>query len=378
MDGTLRIEIIGAEALEAADVALWHAMIADNPDLASPYFHPEFTRIAAQVSPHAAIAVFRRGNRTIGFFPHQRRGGLIQPIGAPLADYHGVISRTGEPIEPATVAQTLGGALRVGGWVSPAGPVKGFLARNQMAADVSGGSAALFERMEARNHRFFKNTRRLRRGFERDHGVPIFTWEDRDPATLDWIIGHKRKQYLRSRQHDVFACGWTGALLHGLLKARTAGFGLRVASLRTAAGHLVAAEASLDDGRTLHLWFPTYDPAYARYGVGTLLTLLEMEQAAASGYRRVDFGCGEDSYKSVLAEPSGTVFEGVVEGRGPDLARMAGRLMARGPAPLRRFKRSLDHRFDIINACETQTIDWWAGAADAAVAAARKTRRVSS
>ncbi|MGZ9100004.1 MAG: hypothetical protein ACXW3O_09895, partial [Brevundimonas sp.] len=102
------------------------------------------------------------------------------------------------------------------------------------------------------------------------------------------------------------------------------------------------------------------------------------EQAAASGYGLVDFGCGEESYKAVLAEPRGTVFEGVAEGPRPDLARLAGRLLARGPAPLRRFEQSLGRRFDIINACETRTADWWAGAAGAAVAAARKTLGVSA
>ena len=211
-------------------------------------------------------------------------------------------------------------------------PAPGFGVRNRMAADVSGGREALAERLEARSHRFFKNMRRLRRGFEREHGEPVFTWDDRAPGVLDWIIAHKRDQYRRSRRHDVFACGWTADLLHDLSETRTADFGLRIASLRTAAGELAAAEASLDDGRILHLWFPTYAPAFARHGVGTLLTRLELEQAAASGYRLVDFGSGDESYKAVMAEPSGTVFEGVAEGPRPDLARMAGRILARGPA----------------------------------------------
>ena len=374
----LKVDIVGVDGLDDAAWADWRAMLAADPALDSPYFRPEFVRIAGRVSPNAAIAVFSRAGETVGFFPHQRRGGLIQPMGAPLADYHGVIAKAGEHLDPATVAQRLGGVLRVGGWVSPTGPFPGFLVRNRMAADVSGGRDALVERMEARNHRFFKNMRRLRRGFEREHGEPVFTWDDRDAAVLDWIIARKREQYRRSRRHDVFACGWTGALLHARLAERTDGFGLRVASLRTAAGDLVAAEASLDDGRTLHLWFPTYDPAFARHGVGTLLTRLELEQAAASGYRLVDFGCGDESYKAVLAEPRGTVFEGVAEGPRPDLARMAGRLMARGPAPLRRFERSLGRRFDIINACEVRAADWWAGAAGAAAAAARKTLGASA
>ena len=86
----------------------------------------------------------------------------------------------------------------------------------------------------------------------------------------------------------------------------------------------------------------------------------------------LDVGAGDEGYKSALAEPAGTVFEGVAEGPGPDLTRLAGRLLAGGPAPVRRFQQSLGRRFDIINACETRAADWWAGAAAAAAAAARK------
>ncbi|MBW8304189.1 MAG: GNAT family N-acetyltransferase, partial [Brevundimonas sp.] len=276
------------------------------------------------------------------------------------------------------VARRLGGVLRVGGWMSSAHPGPGFIERTRLATDVTGGREALEARLEERGHRFFKNMRRLRRGFEREHGEPVFDWNDRDPAVLEWIIARKREQYRRSRRHDVFACGWTTDLLRTLARIRTADFGLRVSSLRTAAGELVAAEASLDDGRTLHLWFPTYDPAFARHGVGTLLTRLELEHSAAAGYRSVDFGAGDESYKTALAEPAGVVFEGVAEGPRPDLARLAGRLLAGGPAPLQRFQLSLGRRFDIINACETRAADWWAGAAGAAAAAARKSLGASA
>ena len=365
------IEIIRPDALRPGDRAAWDALRAADPKLDHPYLDPRYALAAAAV-PGAALAVFRRRGDAVGFFPFQRRGRLIQPLGAPLSDYHGVIAAAGEGLDPATVARRLGGVLRVGGWMSPDGAVPGFIVRTRLATDVSGGRDATVARLEQRSHRFFKNMRRLRRGFEREYGEPVFTWDERDPAVLDWIIAHKRGQYRLTRRHDVFACGWTGDLLHALLAGRTEGYGLRLSSLRTAAGDLVAAEASLDDGRTLHLWFPTYDPAFARHGVGTLLTRLEIERAAELGYRLVDFGAGDEGYKTALAEPAGAVFEGVAEGPRPDLTRLAGRLLSGGPAPLRRLELSLSRRFDIITACETRAGDWWAGAASAAAAAARK------
>lgn len=377
MDEAMEIEIIRPDALRPEDRAVWDGLRRTEPGLDHPYLDPRYALAAAGV-PGAAVAVFRRGGAAVGFFPFQRRGRLIQPLGAPLTDYHGVIAPAGEGLDPATVATRLDGVLRVGGWMAAGGPVPGFIPRTRLATDVTGGREALVARLEERSHRFFKNMRRLRRGFEREHGDPVFNWDERDPAVLDWIIARKREQYRRSRRHDVFACGWTAGLLHTLFENRSPDFGLRVSSLRTAAGELVAAEASLDDGRTLHLWFPTYDAAYARHGVGTLLTRFELEEAAEAGYRSVDFGAGDEGYKTALAEPAGVVFEGVAEGPRPDLARLAGRLLAGGPAPLRRFELSLSRRFDIINACETRAADWWAGAAGAAAAAARKSLGASA
>ena len=91
----LKVEIVRADALDEGAWAEWRAILADTPALNSPYFRPTFTQIAGAISPEAAVAVFTRDGRTVGFFPHQRRGGSIQPLAAPMNDYHGVIARDG-------------------------------------------------------------------------------------------------------------------------------------------------------------------------------------------------------------------------------------------------------------------------------------------
>ena len=105
MAGTLQIEVVKADQLTVADRVLWRAMTDANPDLASPYFRWEFTEIASKISPDAAVAILSKGGRTIGYFPHQRRGSSIQPLGAPMNDYHGVIAMPGEAQLIAAVNQ---------------------------------------------------------------------------------------------------------------------------------------------------------------------------------------------------------------------------------------------------------------------------------
>ena len=89
---SLKVEIVGIDALGEAEWAMWRAMLAANPALESPYFRPEFARVAGCISPRAAVAVFSRDGEIVGFFPHQRRGGAMQPLAAPMNDYHGVIA----------------------------------------------------------------------------------------------------------------------------------------------------------------------------------------------------------------------------------------------------------------------------------------------
>ena len=214
---------------------------------------------------------------------------------------------------PGLVRAVGGGGLRVNGWVGGGGGPQ-WAARTRMVCDLSEGPAALEARFDARDHKFCKNLRRAQRAFERDHGPARFVWNDRDPAVLDWVIARKREQYRRTRRHDVFACGWTGDLLRRLFEAATPDFGLRLVSLRTESGDLVAGEISMVGDGVLHLWFPAYADAYRRYGPGTLLTRLELEAAAAAGLRFADFGCGEESYKSTFAEPFGEVLEGALAG----------------------------------------------------------------
>jgi CelD/BcsL family acetyltransferase involved in cellulose biosynthesis len=66
MAETLQVEIMKAEALGAADIALWRAWSTTNPALSSPYFRWDYAEIASRVCPGAAVAVFRGAARRRG------------------------------------------------------------------------------------------------------------------------------------------------------------------------------------------------------------------------------------------------------------------------------------------------------------------------
>ena len=373
---SLKVDIAAIETLGDAEWTTWRAMLAANPALASPYFRPEFARVAGRVCPGAAVAVFSRGGETVGFFPHQRRGGAMQPLAAPMNDYHGIIAFPGEAPSLEAAAEVLGAArLNLTAWVGPTG--LGEDRRTvQVELDESGYDGWYAERRTSFG-KFFKDKERARRSMEAELGPLRVEHGLRDPALLDWLIDLKRDQYRRTGRHDIFACGWTADLLHALLKEEGEGLGASLAAL-WAGDRLTAVEYALHAGDQYHFWFPGYEPSLARCSPGILLSLDTMRLASAHGYRTFDFGFEGEHYKKYFCNGFRVVREAVVlkPGLGATMSQAAvGALNLAGSGRGEQLRTSVRRRWAAIEACETTPGARMKGAMQAAGAALAKARQ---
>ncbi|OYX54482.1 MAG: GNAT family N-acetyltransferase [Brevundimonas subvibrioides] len=373
MPGTLKIEVVKADQLTVADRVLWRAMVEANPDLASPYFRWEFTEIAARISPDAAVAIFSRGGRTIGYFPHQRRGSAIQPLGAPMNDYHGVIAMPGEAPSLATVAALLNAPrLNVSAWVGPSGA--GEPRDTLMTVTPEEGFDVWYAERRQTWGKYFKDKERARRSLETELGPIRVERGLKDPELLDHLIQLKRDQYSRTGRHDIFACGWTRDLLHALMASEHEDFGASMAGL-WAGDRLTAIEYSLHAGDRYHFWFPAYEPALARCSPGILLTMDTMRLGCDAGFRVFDFGFGGEGYKKYFCNATQTVREAVIlkPGVGSMLSDAAvGLLNSAAGGQGERLRTSVRRRWAAIEACETTSANRLMGAVAAAGAAMKK------
>ena len=256
MTTRFQVDVLTPEALSASERSCWAGIRRASPEFASPYFSPLYSLAAQDVVPGARVAVIHERGAVRGFFPFQTRGRALQPLAAPLSDYHGLIAPSAADLDLRQVVRALGAevfrftGLRGG----PTSAGHRLERRTAMVADVSGGAAAYLERRPT-TRRLVKDKLRVRRNFEREHGPLEFRFPDDDPALFDFVIGLKREQLRRTGRHDVFACGWTERFLRRLFETRTEAFGGRFATLR-AGGRLVAAEYGLRDGPVYHLWSP--------------------------------------------------------------------------------------------------------------------------
>lgn len=354
MGDVLTIEAIKAGDLDSEARTAWQAFRNARPELASPYFDLRYVLAASQVAPRAGVAVIRRAGELVGFLPFQRRGGLIQPIAAPLTDYHGLVAKPGVEIDLSAVVSALGARrFRFAGLVGGCGQVQGE-GRAAMIADLSDGFEGWLQQRRAAGHGdFLRDKRRRLRQLEAKYGKVTFTLEKRAAEVLDLVLNVKRGQMLRTGQHDIFSVRWTQALLRRLTNSTEAGFGLKFAVLR-AGDKIVAAEVGLRSGDSYHLWFPIYDPDYAKYSPGALMTMASLEALAEAGVKRVDFGPEGESYKRFFADPMGRVLEGEVRGEPGPLRALTYAAMEAAPPVLRRATRRLDRRLDRITACEPE------------------------
>ncbi|GLS02303.1 acetyltransferase [Brevundimonas denitrificans] len=376
---SLKVDIVGIDALGDAEWTAWRAMLDANPALASPYFRPEFARVAGRVSPSSAVAVFSRGGVTVGFFPHQRRGGAMQPLAAPMNDYHGVIAFPGMVPSLEEAAEALGATrLNLTAWVGPTA-----LGEDRRTVQVEFGGDGYdgwYAERRATFGKFFKDKERARRSMEAELGSLRVERDLRDPAMLDWLIDLKRDQYRRTGRHDIFACGWTTDLLHALLREDGEGFGASMAAL-WAGDRLTAVEYSLHAGDQYHFWFPGYEPSLARCSPGILLSMDTMRLAAERGYRTFDFGFEGEHYKKYFCNGFKLVREAVVlrPGLGATMSQAAvGALNLAGGDRGDRLRTSVRRRWAAIEACETTPTARMKGAMQAAGAALAKVRATAN
>jgi CelD/BcsL family acetyltransferase involved in cellulose biosynthesis len=357
----LRVELLRLQDLTAHDARQWRSFLAQRPELTGPYFDIRYMQAAASSVPNAGVARFWDGERIVGYFAYQIRSGALQPFGAPLSDYHGVIAAPGYDMPFGELLAATGARrLEFQGWVGPMCAMARTLPLRRRIADTRQGFEHWWATQDADHHKFFKNIGRCERNVEKDFGGFAFTWERVTPDVLDWVLRLKRDQYAKTGMHDVFDCGWTYAMLSALASLDDPDYGLRAGVFRHD-GQIVAAEISLTDGEHVHLWFPAYDPAYYRYSVGILLTVAIIRHCAPLGIKSFDFGTGGEDYKSPLTTDGGGCLEGNLKYAprlGSQVLDMTARALPVGRPRFEEARLSLKRRVNLIRATETGLAGW--------------------
>ncbi|GGZ63293.1 hypothetical protein GCM10010387_65890 [Streptomyces inusitatus] len=311
--GGVRVEVVAPAALTDRDLTAWRLLRARSGAPASPFMEPEFTRAMGRVSPAARVAVLRRGEEPVGYFPHERGPlGRGRAIGIGVSDCQGAILAPGlgitarELLTASSLTTWRFDHLEAGQDLFAPAAAESF---DSPVLDLREGYEAYERALRASSPAFLRTTRAKERRLERQRGEVRFVHDERDPAALRTLMEWKSAQYRRTGRGDRFAKGWINELAR-LLHGSTAPGCSGVLSVLYAADRPVAAHFGLRSRTVLAYWFPAYDPEFARYSPGLILLLRMARASAAAGTHLLDLGRGPARYKESLSTGRLTVQEG--------------------------------------------------------------------
>jgi CelD/BcsL family acetyltransferase involved in cellulose biosynthesis len=297
----LEVRVVRGATLAPALRARWASLQEQNPELASPFFRPEFTASVAAVRDDVFVAQIFDAGQIAGFFPFQRtRLGFGYPVGGGRSNYQGAVVESGLDWDARTLIRACGlRAYTFDHMLSSQQGFRPYAASSSPSSviDVSGGWEAFLADRRAAGSEIVAQTERKMRKLEREIGFVRFEAESTDRALVRRLMRWKSDQYERTGLVDQFAIPWNVALIERIHATTGPGFAGMLSVLR--AGDRIAALAfGMRSRDTWHYWFPTYDRELAAYSPGVILLLRIAQEAARRGMRIIDLGKDDAVYKA--------------------------------------------------------------------------------
>jgi CelD/BcsL family acetyltransferase involved in cellulose biosynthesis len=312
----MKVTLVPGRELGSDLVAAWTRLQAANPDLVSPYFHPEFTRSIAAVRSDVEVAFVEADGAIVALFPFQReQASLASPVGGIISDYQGLICAQDFQFSPTEFLQ----GCRLDSWdfdhlIASQSSLTPFHWSTDASPqiDVSKGYEAYVYERRAAGSEQIKKTNNLIRRIEREIGALRFIADSTDAEALDKVLGWKSDQYRTTGNTDLFVPGWIREAIYGIWERRADGFSGAL-SLLYAGDRLIAGHMGMRSRSVWHYWFPAYDSRAAKYSPGLILLLKMAEYAPEAGIRIIDLGMGMNLSKARLMNASTRLASGRLE-----------------------------------------------------------------
>jgi len=312
----MNIEAIPPDQLTAAHLEAWDQIQRNLPQQDSPFFRSEFAQAVAAVRRNCETAVLSKGGQFVGFWPFYRaHGNVAYPIADTLTDFQGVITCPDVEWIPE---QLLRGCHlsafyfdRLIARQHPFAPYH-WQCAGSAYMDMSGGVEVYLQRRSNPRSNLVQKAMQKWRKIEREIAPLRFERHTSDEAVFRKLIEWKTDQYRRTGTRNVFAKGWTAALLERVLQQQHAHFS-GMQSVLYAGDEVAAIHLGMASRGVLHYWFTAYNPAYSRYSPGLLLLLAVARAAQSLGIHRIDLGKGEEAFKTRFMTDATEVAEGAVD-----------------------------------------------------------------
>jgi len=314
----MEIELLRAAEMSGEVVESWSRMQQTNPTLDSPYFRPEFTRLAGRIWPMTEVAVLRDQGVPQAYFPFERRpGNAGRPVADVVNDFQGLIANPDLKVDLLQVLDACGLKSYVFDHALAAQSALGasfLVLAHSPYIDLSQGFEAYRRQRGAAGSQSLAKTLRKARKLEHEHGPLRLDLSTHDPEVLDCLIRWKSKNDGKRNGACIVDVPWFRQLADGLLMENQPDFAGMLSALY-AGDELIAVHLGMRSRTVCHWWFPTYNHMFERYSPGLMLLALCARELAEQGIRRIDLGKGELGFKNSMKSGDLVVAEGIVDRR---------------------------------------------------------------
>jgi len=312
--------------LTAEEVAAWDSFLQAMA-VPSPFMSFQFALAVANSGRDARVCIIREGQEIAAFFPFQyanrwsRLAKAAERLGQELCDSFGVVARTGfqttttellrladlnylsfSHLDEAQAAHGLHGELpRIG-------------LRIKLRPEVE---QPLLE-VESVTRHYLKDSAKRTRKLVDEIGPMAFEFDVREErhSKLNALIESKRRQYQAGGVPDSFAEEWKRKTLQQLCDTSQPNC-RGVLSTLHAGDQWIASHFGMLGGGVLHLWFPVYNPEYARYSPGRLLLHHLVQSCTEHAFHTIDRGEGDTPRKREIANEEYLLYRGVWRNKSP-------------------------------------------------------------
>ena len=308
--------VVRPTELGPSEAERWGDFQRSSALASNPFYSLTYMQAVGRARANARVAVAEEDGKIVAFIPYLLgKQKIATPIDGTWTTIDGLIS-SNMPLDVRSVVRKAG--LR--GWRFFHAPVEqGALAPYRYSGDYHGttiqfidlaaGYDAYTGDMSQALRKRMSRTATYRRALERKVGPVRFEWNNSSPENLDLLLTWKSAQYdsVRERLSDPAGHEFVYSLAASKDDDCSGVIGVLSAGERP-----IAVLLSLMRHQTLSSWFPGYDPDFARFSPGMIQWFALAEEAARQGITRIDFGWGEDRYKSRLGNASYAVSGGAV------------------------------------------------------------------
>jgi len=314
----LKATVISGASLTEAHERDWRALIDSNPDLGSPFFAVEFTRLLAEARSDVFVLCLERAGRNVGFFPfHRDEVGVGRPLGLLISDFQGLIAAPNENWDVPSLLRDAG--LRV--WhfdhlLASQGSFDPYVLRHAESCfmDLSLGYEHYATERKRAGSRLLSQLERKARKIEREVGPLRFEWHTVESEVFAALRAWKMAQRVQTQTFDVLDYDWVLAFLERIRHEDSGEFG-GVLSALYAGDRIIAAHFGMRSRRVLHYWFPGFERSLSRHSPGGILLIHIAKRCAELGIERIDLGKGDERYKRSFQSGTTGIYVGAADSR---------------------------------------------------------------